>query len=96
MSTPDHEHVFRVATVRDSQGKALEGGRRCTCGIEVVGSGPFALNAQMIRSSQRINTALEGAVLALAEPARQINTAMVSAMQELTLRVEADRRRRFP
>lgn len=78
MSTPDHEHVFRVATVRDSQGKALEGGRRCTCGVEVVGSGPFALNARLIRASQ------------------QINTAMGSAMQELTRRMEADRRRRFP
>lgn len=54
----EHEHVFRRARVTDDDGAVIEGGRRCSCGIEVVGDGPLSVNAQLVRSARNFNRAV--------------------------------------
>lgn len=60
MSTPvepEHRHYFARAVVRDAHGVPMPDGRRCVCGVEIVGS-PFGVNAAVIRAGQRFNEAL--------------------------------------
>lgn len=50
-----HEHVWERAQIRHRDGAPIEGGRRCSCGLEVVGDGPFALNANIVRAAREFN-----------------------------------------
>jgi len=58
----DHRHVFGRADVRYSDGTPIEGGRRCACGLEVVGDGPLSLNANFVRAGRDLNLALARAM----------------------------------
>ncbi len=69
MSTPEHRHTFRPATVALPSGRTQ--GARCHCGVEVVGpeTQRMRLNAEVVRVGENFNRALgEG----LAELARRM------------------------
>lgn len=67
MTTTEHDHVFRRVTLRHDDGTLIEGGRRCACGLEVVGDGPFALSANLVRASRNFNQAYARAAVRLAD-----------------------------
>lgn len=67
MSAPEHRHVFERATLRHADGTPMEDGRRCRCGMEVVGDGPFAVNANLVRASREFNRACTDALTRLAD-----------------------------
>lgn len=58
MTESKHEHIFRKVNLRHRDGTRIVGGRRCECGLEVVGDGPFAINAAFIRSCYEANRSM--------------------------------------
>lgn len=66
--TGAHQHAWRSSTVHLPRGD--QAGRRCACGVEVVGNAPFGVNAQVIRASQMVERAM-------ADGLRRLSDAMV-------------------
>lgn len=61
-----HHHVWRRATLRHADGTVIPGGRRCACGREIVGDGPLALNADVVRAARGFNEAVVAGITDLA------------------------------
>lgn len=69
----EHEHVFHRAQLRHRDGTPIEGGRRCSCGLEIVGDGPFALNADLVRSGHDLIEEVTKAFQSLADRLAEAN-----------------------
>lgn len=52
-----HTHVFTRTSLMHADGTPIPGGRRCSCGMEVVGEGLYSLNANLVRASYNFNRA---------------------------------------
>jgi hypothetical protein len=91
-----HEHVFRRAALRHADGTEIPGGRRCACGLEVVGEGPLAVSAAVVRTARQFNEAWAGAAVQVARAMEPVRAAFEHDAARLGAALEADRRRRFP
>jgi hypothetical protein len=80
---PEHQHVYVKARVLDAHGKPMLHGRRCRCGLEVIGGGGgaegvFPVDANLIRAGQKFNAGV------------------VDFFERFGRAMEQSRRRRFP